>query len=71
LPSPESAWGTKLTIKLVAVLALAVFSVPRTLIVAARSEADTTSHLSLPVLYGSTTVIVIGILGLAVWLAHG
>lgn len=71
LPPPESAWGTKLTIKLVAVLALAVFSVPRTLVVAARSEADTTPHLSLPLLYGITTVIVIGILGLAVWLAHG
>ena len=71
LPSPESAWGTKLTIKLVAVLLLAVFSVPRTLVVAAKSESDTTPHLSLPLLYGSTTVIVIGILGLAVWLAHG
>ena len=71
LPSPESAWGTKLTVKLVAVLLLAVFSVPRTLVVAARSEADTTPHPSLPLLYGSTTVIVIGILGLAVWLAHG
>src|SRR5207245_11041734 len=54
LPPPESAWGTKLTIKLVAVLALALFSVPRTLIVAAGSEADTTPHLSLPLLYGST-----------------
>jgi putative copper export protein len=71
LPPPESAWGTKLTIKLAAVLLLALLSVPRTLAIAARSEADTPPRLSLPVLYGGTTVFVIGILGLAVWLAHG
>jgi hypothetical protein len=71
LPPPESAWGIKLTVKLVAVLLLALISVPRTLAVAARSEADTLPRLSLPLLYGSTTVFVIGILGLAVWLADG
>jgi len=71
LPPPESAWGIKLTVKLVAVLLLALISVPRTLAVAARSEADTLPRLSLPLLYGGTTVFVIGILGLAVWLAHG
>jgi hypothetical protein len=71
LPSPDSAWGTKLIVKLVAVLALAILSVPRTLAVVAMT-ADTTPRPGLvSALYGGTTAIVVGIAGLAVWLAHG
>jgi hypothetical protein len=71
LPAPQSAWGTKLTVKLVAVLALAVLSVPRTLAIATLSADDRPAPRWLPRLYGGTTAVVLGILGLAVWLAHG
>ena len=71
LPPPESAWGTRLTVKLAAVLLLALLSVPRTLAVNAISFEDKRPRLSLAALYGGTTASAIGILGLAVWLAHG
>ena len=71
LPPPASGWGTKLIVKLVAVLALAVLSVPRTLAVVAMA-GDKKPRLSLvSALYGGTTAMVVGIAGLAVWLAHG
>jgi len=71
LPPSDSAWGTKLIVKLIAVLALAILSVPRTLAVVAMA-ADTTPRPGLlSALYGGTTAIVVGIAGLAVWLAHG
>jgi hypothetical protein len=38
LPAAGSTWGTKLAVKLLAVLALAVLSVPRTLVVALTAE---------------------------------
>jgi hypothetical protein len=71
LPPSESAWGTKLIVKLVAVLALAILSVPRTMAVVAMAGDKTPRPRLLSGLYGGTTVIVVGIAGLAVWLAHG
>jgi hypothetical protein len=71
LPPPESAWGTKLIVKLVAVLALAILSVPRTMAVVAMAGDKPPRPGLLSALYGGTTAIVVGIAGLAVWLAHG
>lgn len=71
LPSPTSAWGTRLTIKLIAVLALALFSIPRTLAVVTHSADRAHATRLVPALYGTTAALVVAILGLAVWLAHG
>jgi hypothetical protein len=71
LPSSASGWGTKLIVKLVAVLALAVISVPRTLAVVAMAGGKTARPDLLSAFYGGTTALVVGIAGLAVWLAHG
>jgi hypothetical protein len=71
LPPPGSAWGVKLTVKLVSVLALALLSVPRTLAVAGMARREKPSQRTLSALYSGTTAGVVGILGLAVWLAHG
>jgi hypothetical protein len=71
VPAPGSAWGTKLVVKLLAVLALAVLSVPRTLVVAVMAAEGRPLPRVLPALYAGTTAYVVGILGLAVWLAHG
>ena len=71
LPAAESGWGTRLTVKLVAVLVLAALSIPRTLAVAALSAERSPPPRWLPALYGGTTAYVAGIAGLAVWLAHG
>jgi hypothetical protein len=71
LPAAGSAWGTKLVVKLLAVLALAVLSVPRTLVVAVMATEGRPLPRVLPALYAGTTAYIVGILGLAVWLAHG
>lgn len=71
LPAPGSAWATKLTVKLLAVLAFAVLSVPRTFVVATMAAEGRALPRLLPALYGATTAYVVLILGLAVWLAHG
>ena len=71
LPPPSSGWGTKLIVKLVAVLALAVLSVPRTLAVVAMAGDKKPRPSLLSAFYGGTALIVVGIAGLAVWLAHG
>jgi hypothetical protein len=71
LPASASGWGMKLIVKLVAVLALAVLSVPRTLAVVAMAGAKRPQPALLSAFYGGTTAIVVGIAGLAVWLAHG
>ena len=71
LPGADSSWGTKLVLKLVAVLALAIASVPRTFIVAAMAAEGRGASRLLPALYAGTTLYVVAILGLAVWLAHG
>ena len=71
LPASASGWGTKLIVKLIAVLALAVLSVPRTLAVVAMAGTKRPQSGLLSVLYGGTAIFVVGIAGLAVWLAHG
>ena len=71
LPAPASRWGTTLILKLVAVLALAVLSLPRTLAVVAMAGGRRPQPDLLSALYGGTAVFVVGIAGLAVWLAHG
>ena len=71
LPAPASGWGTKLIVKLVAVLALAVLSVPRTLVVVAMAGEGRPRAGLVSALYGGTTAIVVAIAGLAVWLSHG
>lgn len=71
LPPSASNWGTKLIVKLVAVLALAILSVPRTLAVVAMAGDERPRPGLLSALYGGTTAIVVAIAGLAVWLAHG
>jgi hypothetical protein len=58
-------------VKLVAVLALAVLSVPRTLAVVAMAGVKQPRSGLLSALYGVTTAMVVGIAGLAIWLAHG
>jgi hypothetical protein len=60
-----------LIVKLVAVLALAILSVPRTLAVVAMAGAEQPRLGLLSALYGGTTVTVVAIAGLAVWLSHG
>ncbi len=57
--------------KLVAVLALAILSVPRTMAVVAMAGDKTPRPGLLSALYGGTTVMVVAIAGLAVWLGHG
>lgn len=71
LPGPQTDWGTRLTIKLVAVLILSLLSVPRTLAIAAIAREGKPPPAWLPAGYGGTTVGTAGIAGLAVWLAHG
>jgi hypothetical protein len=71
LPASASDWGTKLIVKLVAVLALALLSVPRTLAMVAMAGDERPRPRLLSALYGGTTAIVVAIAGLAVWLAHG
>ncbi len=71
LPPSASGWGAKLIVKPVAVLALAVLSVPRTLAVVAMAGDKPPRPGLLSALYGGPTAFVVGIAGLAVWLAHG
>lgn len=75
LPASTSAWGIRFTVKLVLVLALALLSVPRTLAIATISASQASAAASawrvVPVLYAATVGIVLIIVALAVWLAHG
>jgi uncharacterized membrane protein len=78
LPEPRSEWGRELTVKLALVLAFLIFSAVRTLAVvsaAARleeGERRTSRRVMKQVgdLYGATAVFVVGIIGLAIALAH-
>jgi hypothetical protein len=75
LLGPATDWGTTLVLKLGAVLALVVLSLPRTFAVA-RLSASTgataaSTIIALRNLYGATTGAFATILALAVWLAHG
>ena len=74
LPASTTGWGVRLSIKLAIVLVLAFFSVPRTLAVAlltTRSNGRSTRAQAIPILYGATVMLVLVIVALAVWLAHG
>ena len=74
LPAPGTAWGLRLTVKLVVVLALALLSLPRTLAVAVlmnRPAAGSGRSQVVPSLYAATVMVVLVVVALAVWLAHG
>lgn len=72
LPIPGTDWGTTLLVKLAAVIALVVVSLPRSLAVARMRTASAMAAAGgLRALYGGTTVAFAVILGLAIWLAHG
>lgn len=76
LPPPISGWGSQLIIKLGLVLALLVFSVERTLVVS-RLLASSVTIVPPRVwrivagMYVATVLLTLGILAVAVGLAHG
>ena len=76
LPGLETAWGRNLALKLGLVLVLALFSLPRSLLVARLEIAEETAGFTRlrPLflrLYAATTILSLAILYLAVSLAHG
>jgi hypothetical protein len=76
LPGPQTAWGLKLTIKLVLVIVLLLGSMLRTLLVVhlSNDERDSLSAAALTtmrVLYAATTGLATLVLFVAVALAHG
>ena len=72
LPSAESAWGAAFVAKLVGVGVLVVLSVPRTLVVVQLGGGDgRAAGAVLGRLYIATAAVLVAILGIAVWLAHG
>lgn len=72
LPQPDSEWGRALTLKLIAVLVVAAASAARTLLVAGLHEAGDVRALAvLRASYTATSVLVLGVVGLAEVLAHG
>ena len=75
LPMATTRWGGVFAVKLVAVIALATFSVPRTLAIAqlrAKPEAVGARVVTmLRALYSVTSAGLAAVLALAVWLAHG
>jgi len=74
LPAPTTAWGVRLTAKLVVVLALALLSLPRTLAVAVlmnRPSVESGRPQVVPSLYAATAMVVLVIVALAVWLSRG
>lgn len=74
LPSSTTAWGIRFTVKLVAVLLLALFSVPRTLAIVRTADHPSRASAALrvvPALYAATVLLVLVIVALAVWLSHG
>lgn len=74
LASPASAWGAAFMTKLALVLVLLALSVPRTVAVVQLGsvpDAPRTRAGGLATLYGATTLVLLAILAVAVWLAHG
>lgn len=65
VPGPGTRWGTVLTVKLALLVVLLAFSLVRTLLVRRAGVGV------LRVCYGATTVLLVGIVGLAEVLAHG
>lgn len=70
IPSPESRWGFVLTMKLLVVLFLLVFSVVRTVLVH-RAADDGKPPGTLRTSYGVTTGLLLVLLAFAEVLAHG
>ena len=74
LPEPETDWGTALVIKLTAVGVFGVASLVRSLLVVQLGETpERIGPTTLYVLgwaYAGTALAALGIVGLAVWLAH-
>ena len=72
LPVPDSDWGRTLTLKLSFVIALTIFAVVRTIVIARHSTNPTPlAAASLPTWYGATTAATAAVVALAIWLAHG
>lgn len=75
LPATNTTWGVEMTIKFGAVLILLLASVVRTLVIALLAGSDLDLHGSmervLQVAYGGTASFLLGVLFLAVALAHG
>ena len=72
LPFPISAWGSAFVAKLLGVAVLIALSVPRTLVVVwLGADARPIAGAILERLYIATAGILVAILAVAVWLAHG
>ena len=74
LPGAQTRWGTTFSVKLLLVLALAFLSIPRTLIVATLEAGDQVPPAERRLflsLYATSTLVVVAVLGTAVFLAHG
>lgn len=71
LPDPGTTWGLTLTLKLLLVGALALFSAVRAIVVARHSTNPTTlAATTLSIWYGTTTTATTLVIALAIWLAH-
>ena len=76
LPDRQTGWGMKLTVKLLVVLVLILLSLVRTMVI---TRLGATGYVmpaasgtrTLRTMYGTTALVLIAILGLAVSLAHG
>lgn len=71
VPGPDSEWGATFTIKLVAVGGLLLGSLVRTLVVLRWRTPDEPSGDRLERIYAATTAYLLGLVALAVVLAHG
>ena len=72
LPASGTTWGTTLTLKLITVIALALFSAVRAIVIARHSTNHTApASISLSWWYGTTTAVTAAVVALAIWLAHG
>jgi hypothetical protein len=76
LPTAGTGWGATFVLKLLGVVALALLSVPRTLVVVQLRALDSGSIAAaftrtLQWLYAGTVAGLAAILAFAVWLAHG
>ena len=72
LPPPASAWGSGFMLKLIAVGGLIVLSIPRTVLIGRLCAPGVVAHDGpFARLYIATAAFLIGILAVAVWLAHG
>ncbi len=71
LPAPGTTWGTTLTLKLLIVAALALFSAVRAIVIARHSLNPTPlAAAALASWYGTTTAATTVVVAFAIWLAH-